>query len=268
MRPTTSVEGRAFQYRDNEPGGRESAVRVLFIASADLIAAWSSRVAATRDVLTFPDTDWQNALEAIARRRPQLVVIEQVFATTSRGMTFINGIQANPNSSGVEIRMLPPERTAALISSQLTVVRAAASLAALAQPFWSRPTRRAARIRTPENLEARVDGSPVSVVDVSVCGAQVLSVTVLRPNQRVRVLLPDEWGRIGLNGVVAWAAFEIAGARAIPRYRAGIEFSDAAPRMLEALCSRLCREAPPRAKQPGLEPATSCRSLSSSCSTP
>ena len=224
-------------HRDNESGGRESAARVLFIASADLLAAWSSRVAATRDVLAFTDTDWQNALEVIARRPPQIVVLEQVFATTSPGTTFINGIQANPNSSGVEIRVLPPERTSALMSSQLTVVRAAASLAALAQPFLSRPSRRGVRIRTIGNHEAQVDGSPVMVVDVSIYGAQVLSVTVLRPNQRVRMLLPDEWGKICLNGVVIWAAFEI------PRYRAGIEFSDADPRTLEAVCSHLHQEA-------------------------
>ena len=47
----------------------------------------------------------------------------------------------------------------------------------------------------------------------------MLSATVLKPNQRVRLTLPDAGGIIRISGTVAWATFEIP-----PRYRAGIVF--------------------------------------------
>jgi hypothetical protein len=62
-------------------------------------------------------------------------------------------------------------------------------------------------------------------VDISVIGAQVVSVTILRPNQRVRMSLPDASRPIRISAGVAWASFEMP--REGPRYRAGIEFFDA-----------------------------------------
>ena len=64
-----------------------------------------------------------------------------------------------------------------------------------------------------------IDGNTAVLVDLSIGGAQVLSASVLKPNQRVRVTLTDARGSIRVNGMVAWATFEIP-----PRYRAGIEF--------------------------------------------
>jgi hypothetical protein len=70
-----------------------------------------------------------------------------------------------------------------------------------------------------------VDGNPVALVDVSVIGAQVISPSILRPNQRIRVTLPDPGRPIRVAAGVAWASFEMP--KAGPRYRAGIEFFDA-----------------------------------------
>ena len=53
----------------------------------------------------------------------------------------------------------------------------------------------------------------------------VLSPTILRPNPRVRMILPDEERPIRCVAGVAWAAFEMP--KSGPRYRAGIEFFDA-----------------------------------------
>ena len=52
---------------------------------------------------------------------------------------------------------------------------------------------------------------------------QVVSPTVLKPNQRVRVVLGDARNQIKCSGLIAWAAFEMPKG-APTRYRAGVDF--------------------------------------------
>jgi hypothetical protein len=88
--------------------------------------------------------------------------------------------------------------------------------------------------------EVLIDGNQATLIDLSALGAQVvslMSLTVLKPNQRIRVWLSDPEGPIRMNATVAWASFEIPPASG-PRYRAGIEFIDANAAVLEAYCSR------------------------------
>ena len=54
-----------------------------------------------------------------------------------------------------------------------------------------RGTRRAPRIRIKDGVEVAVDGNPAALVDLSTVGAQVVSPTVLKPNQRVRVTIGE-----------------------------------------------------------------------------
>ena len=56
---------------------------------------------------------------------------------------------------------------------------------------------------------------------------QVVSSVILKPNQRVRVSLPDASRPIRIRGAVAWASFEMPKGKPAPQYRAGIEFFDA-----------------------------------------
>jgi hypothetical protein len=56
-------------------------------------------------------------------------------------------------------------------------------------------------------------------------GAQVVSPTILKPNQRVRFILADKPKAIRIGSVIAWAAYELP--KSGPRYRAGVEFFDA-----------------------------------------
>ncbi len=70
-----------------------------------------------------------------------------------------------------------------------------------------------------------IDGNPAALINLSVVGAQVVSPTILKPNQRVRMTLPDSEGPIRVLAGVAWAAFEMP--KSGPVYRAGIEFYDA-----------------------------------------
>jgi hypothetical protein len=91
-------------------------------------------------------------------------------------------------------------------------------------------TRRAERVAITKSVEVLIDGNPAMLVNISVVGAQVLSPSLLRPNQHVRMSLVDEARPIRFNGVVAWAAFEMP--KEGPRYRAGVNFFDASPDMV------------------------------------
>jgi predicted SAM-dependent methyltransferase len=76
-------------------------------------------------------------------------------------------------------------------------------------------------------VEIQVDGNPASVVDLSIVGVQVLSSTILRPNQKVRISIPNEEFVMRFRGAIAWAKFELPKPNDAPRYRAGVDFADA-----------------------------------------
>jgi hypothetical protein len=86
-------------------------------------------------------------------------------------------------------------------------------------------------------VEVVVDGNTATLVDLSTVGAQVLTTSILKPNQRIRMTLPEESGTIRFNAAVAWAKFEIP-SQSGPRYRAGIEFLDANTTAVDAYCAR------------------------------
>jgi hypothetical protein len=77
----------------------------------------------------------------------------------------------------------------------------------------------------------QIDGNPAALVDLSIVGAQVVSPTSLKPNQRVRVTLPNGQKPLRLSGAIAWASFEIP--KSGVRYRAGVEFLDPDPAALK-----------------------------------
>ena len=106
-----------------------------------------------------------------------------------------------------------------------------------AAPIDLRGTRRAERFRLASTIEIVVDGTPATLIDVSVIGAQVVSPSPLKPNQRVRISLNDDQASVRLRGSVAWASFEIQ-PKGGPRYRAGIQFVDPDQNAIEAFCDR------------------------------
>jgi hypothetical protein len=189
------------------------------------------------DALAFPDTDALQALDAITRQRPSVVALERLFAATSRGAAFINRIKADPGLASCEIRIVAhdsaysrvsprrPGEAATAAAAPAAVVEAPAP-AAPAGPLDQRGTRRAPRFRV-QSVEVLVDGNPATLIDISLVGAQIVSASTLRPNQRLRMSLPDASRPIRFSAGVAWAAFEMP--KGGPRYRAGIEFYDADP---------------------------------------
>jgi hypothetical protein len=174
------------------------------------------------DALAFSDADALKALEAITRERPKLIALEKQFAATSRGAALIKRIKADPKLRKCEIRIVSHEGESEKLRQPDHAPQAGE---AAPLKLDQRGTRRAPRVRIVEGVEVLIDGSPATLIDLSVAGAQVISVTILRPNQRVRMILPDEERPIRCVAGVAWAAFEMP--KTGPRYRAGIEFFDA-----------------------------------------
>ena len=204
----------------------------VLIAAPEHLAVLKERSDLT-GALAFPDTDALQALDTITRQRPDVVALERVFAATSRGAAFINRIKADPALATCEIRIVAHDSAYSRVSPRRPgdTDRAGAPAAvaepppAAPSPLDQRGTRRAPRFKVVENVEVLVDGNPATLVDVSLVGAQVVSVSTLRPNQRLRMSLPHPSRPIRFSAGVAWAAFEMP--KGGPRYRAGIEFYDA-----------------------------------------
>ena len=181
--------------------------------------------------LAFADTAALQALEVITRQRPSVVALERLFAATSRGAAFINRIKADPALASCEIRIVAHDSAYSRVSPRRPGEAAATAPAAVVEapaapaPLDQRGTRRAPRFRVVDNVEVLADGNPATLVEMSLVGAQIVSVSTLRPNQRLRMSLPDASRPIRFSAGVVWAAFEMP--KEGPQYRAGIEFYDA-----------------------------------------
>ena len=214
-----------------------SQLSTVLIAAPDLLPLLKHANMDGGELLVFSDTDMAVALDAINERRPGIVAIEQLFAGTPRGLALINRIRIDPALAGCEIRVMSHGGGYKVVSGERA---AGAAEAARWAPvpgatLDARGTRRAQRFAIAGPLEITVDGNPATLADLSSVGAQVLSPTVLKPNQRVRVSLSDAHGTTRFNASIAWAAFEIP-PKTSPRYRAGLEFLDADVRVINGYC--------------------------------
>ena len=199
---------------------------IVLIAASNHLAALQQHPDLTA-ADAFADTEALKALDAITRTRPEVVALEQSFAASARGAAFINRIKADPALAACEIRILEAGAPGATVPA---AVPADAADAPPPVPPVQRGTRRAERHIVSRNVEVLIDGNPATLVNISIVGAQVLSMSSLRPNQRVRMSLVDATRPMRFNGVIAWASFEMP--KEGPRYRAGVNFYDAAPDMV------------------------------------
>jgi hypothetical protein len=189
---------------------------------------------------TFSDQEALRALEVITRKRPDVVALERTFAATTRGAALINRIKADPKLATCEIRIVAQDsgysRVAASAPAPATdgAAVAVAAPAPPSAPLDQRGTRRAPRVRIVEGVEVLIDGNVATLLDLSVIGAQVVSPTILKPNQRVRMSMGEGNKQLRFSAGVAWASFELA--KTGPRYRAGVEFFDAEPEAVQQFC--------------------------------
>jgi PilZ domain len=233
----------------------------VVIAASNLMPGLCGRLtqeAENSELLTFADTEPIQALQAILERRPDLIVLERLFAATPRGAALINRIRTDPQIASAEVRVMshtgdyvrqvsrspiveepaPMEVASVLVGEDYAAVPVATPTAEPERQLDWHGTRRAPRHRLRPGVEIQLDGNPVSIVDMSIVGAQVVSATILRPNQRVRVSVPSDDFVMRFRGTVAWAKFEMPKPSAPPRYRAGVEFNDADSAAMDSYCAK------------------------------
>jgi hypothetical protein len=175
------------------------------------------------EIQTFTDGEALEALDHIIRTKPALVAMHDEFSTSSRGTALINRIKDDPSLASCEVRVITRDSEMSRITVKRGQGGAAVALDEPAPALDQRGTRRAARVRVKDGVEVTVDGNPAALVDLSAVGAQVISPTVLKPNQRVRVIMGEGKAAVRCSGAIAWAAFEMP--KGMPtRYRAGIDW--------------------------------------------
>jgi hypothetical protein len=203
---------------------------MVLIASAEHLPALQQRPEFA-DAQAFSDADALRALDMITKQRPPVIALERLFAATSRGAALINRIKADPTLSDSEIRIVAHDSNYSRVSPRrpgdpAVAVEEPAPAAPPASLDW-KGTRRAPRFKIVDGVDVMIDGNPAMLMDLSVIGAMVVSPTTLKPNQRVRMSLPQEPRAIRFSAGVAWAAFEMPKGKPAPHYKAGIEFFDA-----------------------------------------
>ena len=195
-----------------------------------------------------------SAMESIKNFQPKLVAVDALFAQTLTGAAFIERIEKLAIADG-EIRLIAriegswvttsrgqragvgmPSAPAIVAAPQMAAASASVTTAHIAIVS----TRRAPRFLVRDPLDVVVENGSASLIDISILGAQVVSGPVLRPNQRIKIALPDIRDLLHVTAHVAWSTFEKPKLVTDPHYRAGIEFTGAAQEALEDYRLRHC----------------------------
>ena len=201
--------------------------QIVLIGPADALPGLQERLDPTAEIQAFTESEALEALDHIIRTKPALVAMHDEFSDSSRGQALINRIKDDATLKDVEVRVMAKNAA----QNRVAVKRGTHGGGAPAAVAEDEPkpaldqkgTRRAPRIRIKDGVEVAVDGNPAALVDLSTVGAQVVSATVLKPNQRVRVIMGDGKSAVKCAGSIAWAAFEMP--KGMPtRYRAGIDW--------------------------------------------
>ena len=95
----------------------DTMAQMVFVASADLLTAWTTHTVSDSRLTTFSDADLEAADEAIFRGRPNIVVVEHRVAATAHGPEFIRRLQTDPGLAGLDVRVIDAETITSLTES-------------------------------------------------------------------------------------------------------------------------------------------------------
>ena len=212
----------------------------ILIAESEEISRLTRHTGFGRDLLVFSDSESPRAHDAIMHNRPSLVVLSELFVATGRGAQLIGRILTDATLTHCQIRVLSDAGDYLLLVAERVTAGSWSTLEEPGEPLPAQynGTRAAQRVRIGKGLEVRVDGNPVTLVDLSSSGAQVCLTAILRPRQRVSLVVTDGPSMLRLAASVVWVSFEPRKAKGPPQYRAGLRFVDAAPDLVEAFCVR------------------------------
>ena len=209
---------------------------MVLVARPELTTALRERLGFDPSVLVFPASEAANALSMVVNRNLPVVTLDRFFVSTPGGARFVADVQTL--SPEAEIRVLEDEGSSVpLVLRRPTLANGQDTLTAVSRPLRG-IMRRAPRYPLPAGHEAIVDGLSTALVNLSVTGAQLVAPAVLRPSQEVGVTLLDNEKAITLHGAVAWSVFERSRKTGETCYRAGLEFSDAEPLLLQEYCAK------------------------------
>jgi hypothetical protein len=200
--------------------------RTVFIGSEELLNAWKVCTGNATDIISVGVSDLSFAFELIEEAQPDVVIVEQAIAASGPGSILMDRLHNDRYLRGTEVRLLPPDRASDVLSTGPGELHPQDWLTVLTQALPPRPARRAERVPATGDEAVFIDGHPVTLIDLSAVGAQVRSSMVLKPRQRVRLVLPRDQGAVKAVAVVAWSRFEIGPE---PTYRAGVAFTRALP---------------------------------------
>ena len=195
----------------------------MLIGPVDALPGLQERLEPGADVHTFTESEAIEALDHIIKTKPVMIALDNDFSSTTRGTALVNRIRDDPGLAACEVRIIAHDSAMSRVAVTRGQAGGTAGAVGPKPALDGKGTRRAPRVRLKDGVEVAVDGNPAALVDLSTVGAQVVSPTVLKPNQRVRVIMGDGNAPVRCNGSVAWAAFEMPKGQPT-RYRAGIDF--------------------------------------------
>jgi hypothetical protein len=210
-----------------------------------VLVADPPRMASLRDelhlpgrVLRFSSSNLASVFESIRANQPGILAIDAQFLDTAPGKAFVDrvGGLAVP---AMEVRLVA-RQNGAWTTRPLSEPAPAAGVDLKSIGL---NTRRAPRFLVLDPMQAAVNAREASLIDLSILGAQVLSEPILKPNQKIKIALPDAGETFHVTANIKWSLFEKPKHAVDPYYRAGVEFLEASP-ALEQYCRRHCAEDP------------------------
>jgi hypothetical protein len=196
---------------------------IVLIGPSQALPGLKARFDAGAQFHTFTEVEALEALDHIIRTKPLIVALDLEFSASTRGTALINRIKDDPSLAGSEVRVMAHDSEMNRVATGRGGGGAAVAIDEPKVALDQKGTRRAQRFRMKDGVEITVDGNPAILIDLSLVGAQVVSNTVLKPNQRVRVIMGDGKAALRCSAALAWASFEMPKGM-LPRYRGGVEF--------------------------------------------
>jgi hypothetical protein len=182
------------------------------------------------------------AIAAIDQRPPEVILVSALMPPQDEAR-LIERLRVLPQGVFVQTLVSPlesaiePSAIAKRLRAYLDQVRRARIDRAAGTGDEASDRRTAFRRTDVDQVKTIVGGLAVSLVDISMTGAQILSPAPLTPGHVVQVVLHDEQGTTCCGAEVVWGMFEEFHRTRTRYYRAGVDFKDADRRFLKKICS-------------------------------